>query len=156
MENTEKQIKPVSVRSDGVSEETKPTDATTDEKALYRAKMREKTNRNLRKIKAGTPEARELSRQGNLSKKKLAEMRAAIRAEILRQCTPELLAKRTVDAIKQGNLELATVLEKCSKMVGTHFEQTEEYVQHFDSKSKTEGTTSVKLVIEDMAKPVEG
>ena len=83
-------------------------------------------------------------------------MRAAIRAEILRQCTPELLAKRTVDAIKQGNLELATVLEKCSKMVGTHFEQTEEYVQHFDSKSKTEGTTSVKLVIEDMAKPVEG
>lgn len=156
MENTEKQIKPVSVRSDGVSEETRPTDATTDEKALHRAKMREKTNRNLRKIKAGTPEARELSRLGNLSKKKLAEMRAAIRAEILRQCTPELLAKRTVDAIKQGNLELATVLEKCSKMVGTHFEQTEEYVQHFDSKSKTEGTTSVKLVIEDMAKPVEG
>lgn len=156
MENTEKQIKPVSVRSAGVSDETRPTDATTDEKALHRAKMREKTNRNLRKIKAGTPEARELSRLGNLSKKKLAEMRAAIRAEILRQCTPELLAKRTVDAIKQGNLELATVLEKCSKMVGTHFEQTEEYVQHFDSKSKTEGTTSVKLVIEDMAKPVEG
>lgn len=156
MENTEKQIKPFSVRSAGVSEETKPTDATTDEKALHRAKMREKTNRNLRKIKAGTPEAMELSRQGNLSKKKLAEMRAAIRAEILRQCTPELLAKRTVDAIKQGNLELATVLEKCSKMVGTHFEQTEEYVQHFESRSKTEGTTSVKLVIEDMAKPVEG
>ena len=156
MQEDGKQIKPVSVRCGGVSEDTKPTDGITDEKALHRAKMREKTNRNLRKIKAGTPEARELSRQGNFTKRKLAEMRAAIRDEILRQCTPELLAKRTVDAIKQGNLELATVLEKCSKMVGTHFEQTEEYVQHFDSKSKTEGTTSVKLVIEDMAKPVEG
>ena len=156
MQEDGKQIKPVSVRCGGVSEDTKPTDGITDEKALHRAKIREQRIRNLNPVKKGSKEAKELSRKGNFGKRKLAEMRAAIRAEILRQCTPELLAKRTVDAIKQGNLELATVLEKCSKMVGTHFEQTEEYVQHFDSKSKTEGTTSVKLVIEDMAKPVEG
>ena len=156
MQEDGKRIKPVSVRCEGVSEETASKVLTKGEKALKRKQSREKTNRNLFPVKKGTKEARELSKRGVYGKKKLAEMRAAIRAEILRQCTPELLAKRTVDAIKQGNLELATVLEKCSKMVGTHFEQTEEYVQHFDSKSKTEGTTSVKLVIEDMAKPVEG
>ena len=156
MENTEKQIKPVSVRCGGVSEETLPKTPPDTKEAERRAKIREQRIRNLNPVKKGSKEAKELSRKGNFGKRKLAEMRAAIRDEILRQCTPELLAKRTVDAIKQGNLELATVLEKCSKMMGTHFEQTEEYVQHFDSKSKTEGTTSVKLVIEDMAKPVEG
>ena len=156
MDNTEKQIEPVSVRSGGVSEETASKVLTEEEKALKRKQSREKTNKNLIPVKAGTKEARELSRKGVFGKKKLAEMRAAIRAEILKECTPQLLAKRTVDAIKQGNLELASVLEKCSKMIGTHFEQTEDFVQHFDSKSKTEGTTSVKLVIEDMAKPVEG
>lgn len=156
MENTENQIKPVSVRSEGVSEETLPKTPPDTNEAERRARIRAQRIRNLNPVTKGSKEAKELSRKGNFGKRKLAEMRAAIRAEILRQCTPELLAKRTVDAIKQGNLELATVLEKCSKMVGTHFEQTEEYVQHFDSKSKTEGTTSVKLVIEDMAKPVEG
>ena len=156
MENTEKQIKPVSVRCEGVSEETISKTPPDTKEAERRAKIRAQRIRNLNPVTKGSKEAKELSRKGNFGKRKLAEMRAAIRAEILRQCTPELLAKRTVDAIKQGNLELATVLEKCSKMVGTHFEQTEEYVQHFDSKSKTEGTTSVKLVIEDMAKPVEG
>ena len=156
MENTEKQIKPVSVRCEGVSDETLPKTPPNNNEAERRARIREQRIRNLKPVSKGTKEAKELSRKGNFGKRKLAEMRAAIRAEILRQCTPELLAKRTVDAIKQGNLELATVLEKCSKMVGTHFEQTEEYVQHFESKSKTEGTTSVKLVIEDMAKPAEG
>jgi hypothetical protein len=156
MENIDKQIKPFSVRSDGVSDETLPKTPPDTKEAERRAKIRAQRIRNLNPVTKGSKEAKELSKKGNMSKRKLAEMRAAIRAEILRQCTPELLAKRTVDAIKQGNLELATVLEKCSKMVGTHFEQTEEYVQHFESKSKTEGTTSVKLVIEDMAKPVEG
>lgn len=156
MENTEKQIKPVSVRSDGVSDETLTKTPSDIKEAERRAKIRAQRVRNLNPVTKGSKEAKELSKKGVFGKRKLAEMRAAIRAEILRQCTPELLAKRTVDAIKQGNLELATVLEKCSKMVGTHFEQTEEYVQHFESKAKTEGTTSVKLVIEDMAKPVEG
>lgn len=156
MEYTDRQIKPVSVRSDGVSDETLPKTPPDTKEAERRARIRAQRIRNLNPVTKGSKEAKELSRKGNFSKRKLAEMRAAIRAEILRQCTPELLAKRTVDAIKQGDLELATVLEKCSKMVGTHFEQTEEYVQHFESKSKTEGTTSVKLVIEDMAKPVEG
>lgn len=156
MQDDGKQIKPVSVRCGGVSGETIPKTPPDTNEAERRARIREQRIKNLNPVSKGTKEAKELSKKGNFSKKKLAEMRSAIRAEILRQCTPELLAKRTVDAIKQGNLELATVLEKCSKMVGTHFEQTEEYVQHFESKSKTEGTTSVKLVIEDMAKPVEG
>ena len=156
MQDDGKQLKPVSVRCGGVSSETIPKTPPDTKEAERRARIREQRIRNLNPVKKGSKEAKELSRKGNFGKRKLAEMRAAIRDEILRQCTPELLAKRTVDAIKQGNLELATVLEKCSKMVGTHFEQTEEYVQHFESKSKTEGTTSVKLVIEDMAKPVEG
>lgn len=156
MENTEKQIEPVSVRSGGVSEDTKPKTPPDTKEAERRARIREQRIRNLKPVSKGSKEAKELSKKGNFGKKKLAEMRAAIRAEILKECTPQLLAKRTVDAIKQGNLELASVLEKCSKMIGTHFEQTEDFVQHFESKSKTEGTTSVKLVIEDMAKPVEG
>lgn len=156
MENTEKQIEPVSVRCGGISEDTLPKTPPDTKEADRRARIREQRIRNLNPVTKGSKEAKELSKKGNFSKKKLAEMRAAIRAEILKECTPQLLAKRTVDALKQGNLELATVLEKCSKMIGTHFEQTEDFVQHFDSKSKTEGTTSVKLVIEDMAKPVEG
>lgn len=156
MQDDGKQLKPVSVRCGGVSSGTLPKTPPDTNEAERRARIREQRIRNLNPVTKGSKEAKELSKKGNFGKKKLAEMRAAIRAEILRQCTPELLAKRTVDAIKQGNLELATVLEKCSKMVGTHFEQTEEYVQHFESKSKTEGTTSVKLVIEDMAKPAEG
>lgn len=156
MENTEKQIEPVSVRCGGISEDTLPKTPPDTKEADRRARIREQRIRNLNPVTKGSKEAKELSKKGNFSKKKLAEMRAAIRAEILKECTPQLLAKRTVDAIKQGNLELASVLEKCSKMIGTHFEQTEDFVQHFDSKSKTEGTTSVKLVIEDMAKPAEG
>ena len=89
MQDDGKQIEPVSVRSGGVSEETLPKTPPDTNEAERRAKIRAQRIRNLKPVFKGSKEAKELSKKGNFGKKKLAEMRAAIRAEILKECTPQ-------------------------------------------------------------------
>lgn len=66
------------------------------------------------------------------------------------------LGEELVKAIQRGDETLVTVLEKAVKMVGLHFDQSDEYKQNIsmktDSEVKLKGDGSIKFIIEE-AKP---
>jgi len=97
-------------------------------------------------------------RRGSFTKENAAMM--ARRAQVSRRIRTLVekldLGEELVKAIQRGDETLVTVLEKAVKMVGLHFDQSDEYKQNIsmktDSEVKVKGDGSIKFIIEE-AKP---
>lgn len=93
--------------------------------------------------------------KGNWTKKKLAERRKAYKQAVMEKLTPEKFTRAFLEALENRNKdEMAAVIE-ASKFLGCHFDQSEERVQNLNVKADVKKAGTVKLVIEDMTKPIE-
>lgn len=97
--------------------------------------------------------AAEMSARGRATKKLRKEARDKMFLTLVNKLD---LGEELIKAIQRGDETLITVLDKAVKMVGLHYDQSEEASQNIkvesksDVKMKTDGT--IKFVIED-AKP---
>ena len=101
----------------------------------------------------GRPFTKETAKKAQISANRAKKMRREARAKILDTLLNSVdLGQEVVQVIKSKDLNAANVLEKVIKMIGCHFDQSEESVQNVkvDAKAETKSTVSqmVKFVID--------
>lgn len=95
------------------------------------------------------------SAKGNWTKKKLAERRKAYKQAVMEKLTPEKFTRAFLEALENRSKDEMTAVIEASKFLGCHFDQSEERVQNLNVKADVKKAGTVKLVIEDMTKPIE-
>lgn len=95
------------------------------------------------------------SAKGNWTKKKLAERRKAYKQAVMEKLTPEKFTRAFLEALENRSKDEMTAVIEASKFLGCHFDQSEEAVKNLNVKADVKKAGTVKLVIEDMTKPIE-
>lgn len=99
--------------------------------------------------------AKAMSAKGNWTKSRLAAQRKAYKAAVMEKLTPENFASNFLEAFKRKDKDEMTAVIEASKFLGCHFDQSEEAVKNLNVKADVKKAGTVKLVIEDMTKPIE-
>lgn len=101
-----------------------------------------------RKMPLGKRITKETARTMALSSARAKKLRKDARNKMLQAlCTQLDLGDELVKSVKEHDNEQVQLLEKAIKMVGLHFEQSEESAQNIkiDSKSEVNGKVDTKL-----------
>ena len=108
----------------------------------------------------GRPFTKETAKVMALSAARAKKQRKEARMKMLNaMCTELDLGEELVKAIRQNDDVKMGIVEKALKIVGlTHDQSPESLAQRLEVKADTNNnhTGSLKLVIEDMTKPVDG
>lgn len=103
-----------------------------------------------------TPETAKIaSAKGNWTKKMLAERRKAYKQAVMEKLTPDKFSGAFLEALENRNKDEMTAVIEASKFLGCHFDQSEDCVKNLNVKADVKKAGTVKLVIEDMTKPIE-
>lgn len=89
------------------------------------------------------------------TKSRLAAQRKAYKQAVMEKLTPEKFSEAFLEAIDNRNKDEMTAVIEASKFLGCHFDQSEEAVKNLNVKADVKKAGTVKLVIEDMTKPIE-
>lgn len=89
------------------------------------------------------------------TKSRLAAQRKAYKQAVMEKLTPEKFSGAFLEALENRNKDEMTAVIEASKFLGCHFDQSEEAVKNLNVKADVKKSGTVKLVIEDMTKPIE-
>lgn len=89
------------------------------------------------------------------TKSRLAAQRKAYKQAVMEKLTPEKFSEAFLEAIDNRNKDEMTAVIEASKFLGCHFDQSEDCVKNLNVKADVKKAGTVKLVIEDMTKPIE-
>ena len=73
----------------------------------------------------------------------------------MEKLTPEKFSYAFLEALENRNKDEMTAVIEASKFLGCHFDQSEDCVKNLNVKADVKKAGTVKLVIEDMTKPIE-
>jgi len=90
------------------------------------------------------------------TKSRLAAQRKAYKQAVMERLTPEKFSAAFLKALDNRNKDEMTAVIEASKFLGCHFDQSEDSVKNLNVKADVKKAGTVKLVIEDMTKPIEG
>lgn len=99
--------------------------------------------------------AREMGARGNWTKSRLAAQRKAYKVAVMEKLTPDNFAKNFLEAFERKDKDAMNAIIEASKFIGCHFDQSDEAVKNLNVKADVKKAGTVKLVIEDMTKPIE-
>ena len=89
------------------------------------------------------------------TKSRLAAKRKAYKQAVMEKLTPEKFSEAFLEALDNRDKDEMTAVIEASKFLGCHFDQSEEAVKNLNVKADVKKAVTVKLVIEDMTKPIE-
>lgn len=99
--------------------------------------------------------AKEMGAKGGWTKSRLAAQRKAYKVAVMEKLTPDNFAKNFLEAFERKDKDEMNAIIEASKFIGCHFDQSEEAVKNLNVKADVKKAGTVKLVIEDMTKPIE-
>lgn len=89
------------------------------------------------------------------TKSRLAAQRKAYKQAVMEKLTPDNFADNFVEAFQNHDKDAMNAIIEASKFIGCHFDQSEDAVKNLNVKADVKKAGTVKLVIEDMTKPIE-
>lgn len=96
----------------------------------------------------GTPFTSETAKKAALSSARAKRLRKEARHNILAKLTSELdLGTEVLKALKQHDDQYLAMIEKSIRLIGCHFDQSEESIQNIKVNAKTESNAKVDSTI---------
>lgn len=103
---------------------------------------------NNHKVPKGIPFTTETAKKAAISAARAKRLRKEARHNILQKLTSELnLGDEVLKAIKQHDDQYLAMIERSIRLIGCHFDQSEEAIQNIKVNAKTESKAKVDSTI---------